>query len=156
MKLAGLATAGALAVSLAACSGSGGGGSIPGVGGYNPGGYAACNPGTQVQLANPQPGQFNVPGNVGQIVIVANGNGGSLYNAPGQWSLVLNDGYDPPIYSGDLALVPDPTGPHPFPSDFYYAASIPTLPQGMSWNIALQQNGGSTCYPMSLQEGFST
>lgn len=68
-----LTLAATLLVALTAC-GSGGLGSS--LGGLNPvnGSGPICNSGTQVQLANPQPFQTGVPGNIGQIIIVANGD----------------------------------------------------------------------------------
>src|SRR5947209_1795599 len=84
-----LALSGILA--LAACSGSGSGGGLGNIfGGL---GTASCDPGTQVQLANPQPFQSGVPTNIGQIVIVANGSSNALNSNPANWHLTLSDNF---------------------------------------------------------------
>ncbi len=64
MPLTRLALAASLVLALTAC----GGGGLGSVLGPNPNnGAPQCNPGTQVQLANPQYGQSGVNGNIGQI-----------------------------------------------------------------------------------------
>jgi hypothetical protein len=103
----------AAAIGLAACSGIGGG--IFGGGGGN-----QCNLGTQVQLANPTAFQTNVNTNIGSITFVANGNNNNLYNTYGQYTITLRDNFGITYQGGQLQLVPDPSGPHPYPSDFYY------------------------------------
>ncbi len=126
---------------LAAC-GSGGSGSS-----YNPpfgggGGYgSACNPGTDVQLANPAPNSAGVPTNTGSITIVANTNANQLYQNYASWSIVLQGSYGP-INGGQLSLVSDPQGPHPFPSDFYYSSSFSGLPGGQYFTVQLVNDSG--------------
>ncbi len=139
-----LALGGAL-LALTAC-GSGGGA----LGGIFGGSGFQCNPGTQVQLANPTNGQSGVNPNIGSITIVANGNNNTLFNTYRNWSLVLSDNVDPQMQSSQLNLVSDPNGPHPYGSDFYYSASIQSLPSGRTWNVGLQQNSNGYCsaYPL--------
>jgi hypothetical protein len=140
----------ALALLLSACSGSGGG--IGPIFGGNP---LQCDPGTQVQLASPQNAQTGVPGNIGQITIVANGNGNNLYNTYGQWNIFLTPSFGgSPLQGGSLSLVPYPNGPHPYASDFYYASSVPNLAPGTTWYVTLQQQNVN-CTGMLLGS-FST
>lgn len=102
-----------LILALAACSGSGGGlGNILGPVASN--GTLECDTGTQVELADPQPGK-TVSGNTGRAVIVANGQNNALYDTYGQWNLVLTDQYGERVQGGNLTLVPDPNGFQPYP-----------------------------------------
>jgi hypothetical protein len=144
------------AVALAACNGNGGAGSIFG-GGGNPGApyVAQCDPGTQVQLANPLNQQTNVSTNIGSITIVANGNSNVLYTMPSQWSLLLTDGVGDSISTGSLSPVADPNGPHPWGSDFYYSGSLQQqLIAGDTWTVSLlQTNASCTAQPVGT---FST
>ncbi|MBC5825023.1 MAG: hypothetical protein GIW99_07285 [Candidatus Eremiobacteraeota bacterium] len=117
------------------------------------GGSAMCYPGTQTQLANPVPNQGGVASNIGQIVIVANGNNNALYNSYGQFQTSLVDNFGNLITGGPLSLVADPSGPHPFQSDFY-ASSIPQLPAGSTWRAYLTMSNGS-CSPLPVGS-FST
>jgi len=138
-------TAAVLAVALSSCSGSslnpfGNLGNL--LGGLGGGLGSQCDPGTQVQLANPTPGQYGVPTNIGQIVIVANGNANNLYNSYSQWNLTLSDQYGNRISSGNLNLIPY-SGSKPFLSDFYYSAQIPTLPGGSMWTVFMNESGQS-------------
>jgi len=143
-----LAFSGVLA--LTACGGGGGGGL------FGPLTTAQCDPGTQVQLASPLPNAAAVSANQGAITIVANGNANSLYNTYSNWNLVLTDNAgDQPIFTQNLSLVPFNSGPHPYASDFYYQAPLPTLRSGVTYSVSLQQNQGSTCTAVPLQS-FST
>lgn len=144
----------AIAAVCAACSGSGGNS------GYNPpngggNGYTSqCDPGTSVQTANPAEFATGVPTNLSSVTIVANGNANALYQTYGSWSVILQSSYGP-IYGGQLSLVSDPSGPHPFPSDYYYASSISGgLPQGQSFTVQLVNNA-AYCNPVSIGS-FST
>lgn len=142
----------AAVLALSACGGGGGlGGVLGGLGGNTP----QCDPGTTVQLANPAPNQFNVSPNIGQITVVANGNADTLYNTYPQWSVQLTSFGGPPIQGGPLQLVDGRNFTHPFQSDFYYASSMPALPQGVTWNATLVENNGNSCtaYPM---QSFTT
>lgn len=134
----------ACAGALNACSGGSGSSYNPPGGGYSP----PCSPGTNVQLANPTPNAFGVPTNTGTITIVANGNANQLYQTYGAWNVVLQGGYGP-ITGGALSLVPDPSGPHPFPSDFYYSSSFATLPSGQNFTVQLA-NGPGFCAPVTI------
>ena len=147
------AIVGALAL-LSACSGSGGNSVF---GGGNPG-FAQCYPGTQVDLARPAPNQY--ASNVTSIEVVANGSNDALNQSPGSWYVQVQDSSgDPPFTSGGLNPVSDPSGPHPFGSDFYYSANLgTTLPAGYTWYVSLVQNqsGYQSCTPYSVQGSFST
>jgi hypothetical protein len=142
MSLLRLTLSAGLLTALTACGG-GGLGSV--IGGGNPinGGGPICNAGTQVQLANPQPGQSGVSPTIGQITIVANGNSNTLYNTYGQWYLTLTDQFGNTITGGNLRLVSYQTGPHPYASDFYYASSIGQLPSGATWQVNLNDQSGA-------------
>lgn len=147
-----LTLAAGLLVALTACGG-GGLGNIGGIGGFN-GGGPICNSGTQVQLADPQPGQTGVSPTIGRIVIVANGNSNNLYNTYNQWYLTLRDQFGDTITSGNLNLVSFQNGPHPYSSDFYYSANIGQLPSGATWQVNLNdQTGASGVCPLN---SFST
>lgn len=144
----------ACSASLAACSGSNGSNSYnPPYNGGGSGYNQACNPGTSVQLANPLPQAFNVPTNVGTLTIVANGNTNPLYQSYNAWSIVLQ-GYYNPINGGQLSLVPNQNGPHPYPSDFYCSSSLPTLPIGQNFSVGLVNNS-AFCSPVIVGT-FST
>lgn len=142
-----------LVLALAACSGSGAGG-LGNIFGPINSGSLECNTGTQVELASPQPGA-TVSGNIGQVIIVANGSNNNLYDTYGQWNLTLADQYGDVIQGGPLSLVSDPGGPHPFPSDYYYGSNIGQLPAGETWNVSLTQQNGTYCSAVPLQS-FNT
>ena len=118
------------------------------------GGNQLCNTGTQTQLANPTPGQAGVSTSIGQTIMVANGNNNPLYGTYTQWQLTLVDNFGMVINGGRLALVPYPSGPHPYPSDFYYASSMPQLNSGRTYSASLGLPSGS-CRAVSLGS-FST
>jgi hypothetical protein len=142
-------------LTLAACGGSGTGGglgNIFGGGGFN----NACDPGAQTQIVNPEPGQSGVPANIGQIIIVTNGNNNAIFNNPGNWHLFITDNFGGIVDSGSLNPYSYPGGPHPYGSDFYYSGSIPTLQSGMTYTVRLQEGSdGTTCSPFALQS-FNT
>jgi hypothetical protein len=142
----------AMTFALSACGG--GGSSSPPV--NNPFGpsFAQCDPGTQVQLANPLPGQGGVSPTAGSITLVANGNNNTLYNTYQQWFVVLTDSFGNSYNGGPLQLVSFPNGPHPYNSDFYYSSSIQNLPSGRSWSAGLVYGNGN-CSPAFLGN-FST
>ncbi len=132
---------------LAACSGSGNGAPPPT-------GPQACDPGTAVQDANPRPNQTGVPITLGQVIIVADGNTDTLYNNPSQWLVTLVGNAGGPLSGSPLALVPDPGGPHPFGSDFYYGSNVTTLNSGTTYTVYLGRNDG-TCQAIAVGS-FST
>lgn len=152
MKFIRLTLAAALLIGLTACGGGSGLGGV--LGGLNPGGGPFCNSGTQAQLADPQPGQTGVPTDIGRVIIVANGNNNTLYNTYGQWYLTLTDQYSgQSINGGNLSLVSDSNGPHPYPSDFYYASNFGQLPAGVTWQVNLHDTAGGSVCPLN---SFST
>lgn len=157
MSLIRLALSSSLVLALTACGGGGLGGNLGGVlGGLNPvAGTMECTTGTQVELANPLPGQTGVPGNIGQITIVADGSNNTLYNTYDQWNLRLTDQYGDTVYStSNLTLVSDTNGPHPYTSDFYYAAGVGQLPSGSTWSVYLNEpNANCAAVPLN---SFST
>lgn len=146
MSLVRLSLASALLVALAGCGGSGGGlGGI--IGGLN---QVQCDPGTQVQLANPQPYQTSVNPTIGQVVVVANGNGGSLNANPQQWAVYLtNMSTGQETTGGNFSAYSDPSGPHPYGSDFYYNAGIGQLPYGTTWRVQIGEPGAA-CNPLDV------
>jgi len=151
-----LLTIAGILVASCALSACGGGGGSAGFGQFG-GGFGSngstCDPGTEVQLANPLPGTYGVPSNIGQVTIVAYGNANTLYDSYGNWSVILFDQFGDQFGGGTLSLVSDAGGPHPYPSDFYYASSVSTLPPGRTWNAYLAEN--ANCQPVSLGT-FST
>lgn len=153
MKLLRLLTPALALAALSACGG-GGGGLIGGPGGGN-GGYGyQCDTGTSEQLASPTPGSF-APG-TNTITIVASGNNNTLYNSYQNWYVyAVNQFSGQQVTGGQLSLVSDPNGPHPFASDFYYSSQLQQqLPSGGSWNVFLTQYSGS-CNGVPLA-GFTT
>jgi len=132
-------------VVLSACSGTGTGGGLFG-------GNGACQPGTDVTLANPRQGQF-VSSNIGQVEIVANGNANTLYNTSGQWYVTLTSGFTT-INGGNLVPFSDPGGYHPYGSDFYYTSSFGNLPTNATWTVSLVWSNQG-CSPASIGS-FST
>ena len=142
----------ALALGLAACSGSGGLGGILGGGGLN-----QCQTGTAVQIARPSPSQTGVDPATNGIEIVASGNGNTLGSTYTQWNLVLQDSFgDPVITTGPLSLASDPGGPHPYASDYYYSAPLQSsLRAGVTYNVFITQTGAS-CTNAPVAGTFST
>lgn len=133
-----------VAAALTACSANG----------IGLGGNQICSTGTQTQLTNPTSGQTGVSTTIGQIIFVANGNNNQLYSTYSQWQLTLVDNFSLVTNGGRLVLVPDPSAPHPYPSDFYYSSSIPQLSPGHTYSVSLGIAGGScTSIPLG---SFST
>jgi len=121
----------------------------------SPGQYQyPCVSGTNQTLANPLAMQAGVPTTIGQITIVAFGSSNALYSSYGQWIVSLVDNTGMPWTGAPLRLVSDPSGPHPYPSDFYYASSIPMLNPGHVYRAYLSQpNAACTGIPLGQ---FST
>ncbi len=113
-----------------------------------------CNTGTQQALANPTSGSDGVSTKVRQIRIVASGNNNNLFSTHNEWILTLSDNTGVVLTGGSLSLVSDPTGPHPYPSDFYYSSNIPMLTAGRRYQAFLSKPSGA-CAPQSLGS-FST
>lgn len=152
---------GGLMAALVACSGGNGGyGSIFNPGSPNGGGYptSQCDPGTNVQLANPVPYQTNVNPNIGQITIVADGNANTLSQAPQYWQLNVSDAGGPgqgdSFYTNNLQPFSDPTGPHPYSQDFYYQGTFSQqLLPGQNWTVTLVNTGGGGNYGQGCTSG---
>lgn len=113
-----------------------------------------CNTGTVQQLANPLPSQGGVATTIGQVTIVAMGGSNVLHSTPNQWIVTLNDNTGMVWTGTPLTPVSDASGPHPYPSDFYYASNFPMLNASRTYRAVLSQPTG-TCTPISLG-GFST
>jgi len=113
-----------------------------------------CNTGTSQTLANPTSGSTGVSTTIGQITVVASGNNNNLFSTYNQWIVTLNDNTGTVWTGSALTLVSDPTGPHPYPSDFYYGSNIPMLDAGRTYNAVLSEPSGA-CTPLSLGS-FST
>lgn len=151
MSLTRYAVGAALLLALTGCGGGGTGGLLGGLGGS----MQSCYTGTNLQLASPTAFQTGVPSNIGQITLVADGSSNTLYSTYNQWNVVLQTNFGQQIAGGPLTLVPFPNGPHPFPSDFYYASSVPTLNAGTTYNVLLEQNNGLNCTAVPINS-FST
>ena len=137
----------ALLFALTACGGGGGG-----LFGGNPFNNT-CQPGSQVQIVSPAPGQFN--SNVNQVTIDASTSSDFIHPNPQDWSVVVTSNFGQTITGGPLNPIPDTGAPHPFAQDFYYQSQLSqTLPAGQNWTVGLQQNT-SSCTPLTLQS-FST
>jgi hypothetical protein len=113
-----------------------------------------CNAGTLVQLAGPTQGQTGVATTIARVTIVAAGNSNALYSTYGQWTITLTDNTGQSWTGSSLGLVPDPGGPHPYPSDFFYASTIPNLAVGRTYTASLSEPSAA-CQPISLGS-FST
>jgi hypothetical protein len=131
------------AIGLAACGGST----------FGPSTFV-CNTGTVQQLASPLQNQTGVSPSIGQITIVAFSNNNTLYNTYSGWAVQLVDNTGT-VWNGQaLRLVADPSGPHPYTSDFYYASTIPQLAPGRIYGTRLLQVG-TACQPLGVGS-FST
>ena len=113
-----------------------------------------CNTGTEQQIANPTNNQTGVSTSIGRITLVSFGNNNNLFNTYSQWIMTLTDNTGAPWTGGPLSLVSDPSGPHPYPSDFYYASNFPMLNAGRTYQAFLSQPSG-TCTPVWVGS-FST
>lgn len=150
-----LARALIVAVSLTLAAGCGGGGSSSGTV-PPPNSFGVCDPGTQVTLANPLSGQTGVSTGTNRIEIVANGNTNTLYQSYANFDIILVDNFGNRISSGPLGLVSDPGGIKPYPSDFYYAATLPAgLNFGMNYSAYLNIFS-SSCSQLPFLGSFNT
>lgn len=146
------AIAATAAVALSACSG-GGGGSV-----FNPNPItsAQCNPGTSVAITRPQSNTFGVSANIGSIEIALANQNNPVWSNPSSWTLALqtsNFGQIAPV-GGNLTTTSDPSGPHPFPNDFYLTQGIGQLQAGVQYNVYLEQTFAG-CAPVQIGS-FST
>jgi len=138
-RLARTVIAASLFVVAAGCAG-GSGSALP-----NPGSNGICDPtATGIQLARPTPG---FPANGNNIEIVVNGNSDQLATSSGQFDLILRDQFNGEIDTGFLSPFADPSGPHPYNSDFFYQGTLSTsLLGGRTYSVFL--NAPSTnCTP---------
>ncbi len=135
-----------IAIGVQACGGSGGGTPINGPNG--------CNPGTQVQLASPLPGQAGVSTGIGNIIIVANDNNNFLGTSFGQFGLNVVSPNGATLNTSSLTPVPFQNGPHPFPRDFYYSGNLQGLGAGLNYSVFLNQFT-TNCNPLFIGT-FST
>jgi hypothetical protein len=144
-----------VAASLIVAAGCGGGGSSSGSV-PPPNNFGVCDPGTQVTLANPLSGQTGVPTNTNRIEIVANGNNNTLNQSYTSFDLVLVDNFGNRLTSGPLSLVSDPGGIKPYPSDFYYAGTLPnSLNFGTNYSVYLNIFS-SSCSQLPFLGSFNT
>ena len=126
-----------MALALASCSGAGGLLGNAGTGGGVFGSSTSCNPGTDVQLANPIPFQSGVNPNIGQIVIVANGNNNALAQNYQSLNITLIDSFGNSTSGGALQAADGRSDPHPYNSDFYYQSGFGPLQPGMTYTAEL-------------------
>jgi hypothetical protein len=136
-------------VGLAACGG-GGSSTLP-----NPGSNGICDPtATGIQLARPTPG---FPQNGNTIEIVVNGNSDQLGNSQftGMFDLNLFDQFNNEIDTNFLSAVADPSGPHPYSSDFFYQGTLQgNLASGRTYSVYL--NAPNTNCQRGFVGSFST
>jgi hypothetical protein len=126
-----------LALALASCSGAGGLLGNSGLGGGVSGSSTTCNPGTDVQLANPLPFQTGVNPNIGQITIVANGNNNALAQNYQSLNITLIDSFGNRIPGNALQPADGRSYAHPYDSDFYYQSGFGPLQSGMTYTAEL-------------------
>jgi hypothetical protein len=148
-----------LVVSFLAAAGCSGGSSSSGTGAVPFFGNGACDPGTSVQLAFPNdtsgnPTPQGVSTTIGHIEIVAQSNTTALGNSAASWDTILipTNGFSqigPAITGGFLTVASDPSGPHPFTTDFYWNSSIPTLQSGVLYVVQLNVPS-SNCTPVTI------
>ena len=124
---------------MSACSGSTTGSKILGAGTS----LGQCQPGTQVQLAQPTQGQ-TVTQPVGGVFIVANGVNNILYQSYQDWWLVAQDSSGNVVTGLRLVLIPSanaPSVPQPYPSNTYYFSQFGGLLTGTTYTIFLTVSG---------------
>lgn len=133
----------AAALALASCSGAGGLLGNGGIGGiFGP--SVSCNPGTDVQLADPLPFQSGVNPNIGHVTIVADGNNNPLGQNYQSLNITLVDGFGNLISGGALQLVDGRNLAHPYSSDFYYQSGFGALQSGMTYTAEITVLNSST------------
>lgn len=133
-----------IALALASCSGAGGLLGNTGLGGGVFGSSTSCNPGTDVQLANPIPFQSGVNPNIGQIVIVANGNNNALAQNYQSLNITLIDSFGNRTSGGALQPADGRSYAHPYNSDYYYQSAFGPLQSGMTYTAELAVANVST------------
>ncbi|MFN2460588.1 MAG: hypothetical protein ABR591_07875 [Candidatus Velthaea sp.] len=138
----------AATLALAACGGGSSGNSLP------PNSFGTCDPGTAVALARPAQGQAGVATSQNPIEIVASGNNNTLGTSFQSWDLILQPQFGASITSSPLSAAADPSGPHPFASDFFYSGSVSGLAFGTAYTVFLN-SFASNCTPVAIGS-FST
>lgn len=113
-----------------------------------------CDTETQETLASPASNSIGVSTAIRRITIVAAGNSNNLFRAHNQWILTIMDNTGTLWTGSVLQLTPDPNGPHPYSSDFFYSSNIPILDAGRKYQAFLSTLNG-TCAPHPLGS-FST
>lgn len=152
VRLARALVVASVVVAAAGCSGgSSGSNPVP----FNGG---SCDPGTSISLAFPNNtnGNFptNVPTNIGRVEIVASNNNNILGNSFTQFDTILVPNFGSNVQGGFLTLTSDPSGPHPYTSDFYYNSSIPNLQAGVVYTVYINVPSNN-CQPIPFGQ-FST
>jgi len=142
-----LSTLSPLAFALGLSSCAGGTANIPQT---PPGTLPPCSVGTQVQLSNPTTGSEGNPTNGGYVQIIVNADTNVL---AGEWNAMLLD------YAGNFTqggiFQPVASGiEHPFASNKFYNATIPTLFPRDVYKVFLNKVT-SKCQP-ALVGSFST
>ncbi|MEA2719087.1 MAG: hypothetical protein QOJ39_951 [Candidatus Eremiobacteraeota bacterium] len=119
-------------VAAAGCGGGSGSSTLP-----NPGSNQICDPNAgAISIARPSPG---FPQNGNSIEIVESTGQDQLHQFTGQFDLNLFDrATGQEIDTGFLTAVPDPSGPHPYSNDFYYAGTLSqNLLSGRTYDVYL-------------------
>jgi hypothetical protein len=140
-----------VAASVFVAAGCGGGGSsstLP-----DPGSNAICDSNAgSITVARPSAG-FGQNGNA--IEIVSSSSTDQLHGNPSAFDLNLRDNFGNVLITDPLSLVADNSGPHPYSTDFYYAANLQgTLLAGRTYNVFL--NAPSTNCTPGFVGSFST
>ncbi|MEA2786362.1 MAG: hypothetical protein QOF71_2466 [Candidatus Eremiobacteraeota bacterium] len=119
----------------------------------NSGSTAICDSNAgSITVARPSAG-FASNGN--SVEIVSSSSTDDLHNNPGLFDLNLRDNFGNVIVSGFLSLVPDPSGPHPYSSDFFYQGNLSVaLQPGLTYQVFL--NAPSTNCTPGFVGSFST
>ena len=127
-----------IAVSIIAVAAGCGGGSNSTLPNSGNGQLCDSNAGS-ISIARPTAG---FPSNGNTLEIVSSSSTDDLHGNPGAFDLLLNNS----IATSTLSIFPDPNGPHPYTTDFYYQANLPAgLPSG-TYNVFLNAPN-SACTP---------
>jgi hypothetical protein len=132
----------------AGCGGGSGSSTLP-----NPGSNGICDPDAgSISIARPS-ASFAQNGNA--IEIVSSSSTDQLHGNPGQFDLNLRDNFGNVLITDPLGFVPDTTGPHPYTTDFFYAANLQgTLQGGRTYSVFL--NAPNTSCTPGFIGSFST
>ena len=127
-----------LALSTASCAGNNSN-PVP----TNPPGVT-CSVGTSVQLFHPTPGSRGNPTTIGSVQIVVDASTDLL---GGNWNTILVDQFGNKTQGGTLTLTRSSGGP--YPTNYYYNSSVPTLTRGSSYSVYINQFT-SQCTPAGV------